>query len=379
VTGMTGSGKPGRPRVPAGGRTIWMEDHRVNITNPKRLAAVALVAAFAVGACGGGGSSSAPSDGGTATGAPASVAADLSGSVIVSGSSTVEPISALIAEMFAEQAPNVAVEVTGPGTSDGFERFCAGETDISDASRSVRQEEIDACTAAGIEMIELKVAIDGLSIITSVNNPAVTCLSFADLYGLLGPESQGFDSWADAQAIATELGSTTTLPDAPLVVTAPGEESGTFGSFVEIVIEEFNEDRGQDATTRPDYTASANDNVIVEGIAGTDTSLGWVGYAFAEENVDRVKLLEVDGGNGCVAPTPATIADNTYPISRDLFIYVNKARAAENPAVAAYVDYYLADGTLDTALQTVPYVPLAPEALAESQAAWAAQTVKTAE
>jgi phosphate transport system substrate-binding protein len=300
---------------------------------------------------------------------------DLSGQVIVSGSSTVEPISALIAEMFAEQAPGVAVEVTGPGTSDGFERFCAGETDISDASRRVKQEEIDACAAAGIEMVELKVAIDGLSIITSVANEAATCLSFADLYALLGPESQGFDSWADAQALATELGSSTTFLDVPLVVTAPGEESGTFGSFVEIVIEEFNEDRGQEATTRPDYTASANDNVIIEGIAGTDTSLGWVGYAFAEENIDRVKLLEVDGGDGCIAPTPETIATNTYPISRDLYIYVNSAKAAENPAVAAYVDYYMAEGTIATALETVPYVPLAADALAASQAAWAAKTI----
>jgi len=348
----------------------------VTITTPKRLGALALVAAFAIGACSGSAASSAPASGAPASEAPMSEApTDLSGQVIVSGSSTVEPISALIAEMFAEQAPGVAVEVTGPGTSDGFERFCAGETDISDASRRVKQEEIDACAAAGIEMVELKVAIDGLSIITSVANEAATCLSFADLYALLGPESQGFDSWADAQALATELGSSTTFLDVPLVVTAPGEESGTFGSFVEIVIEEFNEDRGQEATTRPDYTASANDNVIIEGIAGTDTSLGWVGYAFAEENIDRVKLLEVDGGDGCIAPTPETIATNTYPISRDLYIYVNSAKAAENPAVAAYVDYYMAEGTIATALETVPYVPLAADALAASQAAWAAKTI----
>jgi phosphate transport system substrate-binding protein len=345
----------------------------VTITNPKRLGALVLVAAFAIGACGGG--TSAPTDGGAA---PTDGGEALTGQVIISGSSTVEPVSALVAEFFNEDVSgDVAIEVTGPGTSDGFERFCAGETDISNASRQVRQEEIDECTAGGVEMIELKVAIDGLSIITAAANDAVTCLSFADLYALLGPESQGFDDWSDAQELATELGSTTTLPSAPLVVTAPGEESGTFGSFVEIVIEEFNEDRGQDATTRPDYTASANDNVIIEGIAGNATSLGWVGYAFAEENVDRVKLLEVDGGDGCIAPTPETIADNSYPISRDLFIYVNVAKAEENPAVAAYVDFYLSDGLIDSVLETVPYVPLAPEALAESQAAWEARTVLT--
>jgi phosphate transport system substrate-binding protein len=334
------------------------------MTHPRRLGALALLATIALAACGG----SAP-----ATNAPA----DLSGQVIISGSSTVEPVSALIAETFNEEiSSNVAIEVTGPGTSDGFERFCNGETDISDASRRVKQEEIADCTANGVDMIELKVAIDGLSIITAADNDAISCLTFADLYALLGPESTGFDSWADAQALTAELGSPTTFPDAPLVVTAPGEESGTFGSFVEIVIEAFNEDRGQEATTRPDYTASANDNVIIEGIAGTTTSLGWVGYAFAEENVDRVKLLEIDSGeSGCIAPTPETIADNSYPISRDLFIYVNAAKAESNPAVAAYVDYYMADGTIATALETVPYVPLAAEALAESQSTWADRTV----
>jgi phosphate transport system substrate-binding protein len=338
----------------------------MTMTHPRRLGALALLATIALAACGGRGNT-------PATGAPD----DLSGQVIISGSSTVEPVSALIAEMFNEEVSgNVAIEVTGPGTSDGFERFCNGETDISDASRRVKQEEIDDCTANGVEMIELKVAIDGLSIITAAGNDAVSCLTFADLYALLGPESTGFDSWADAQSLAAELGSSTTFPDAPLVVTAPGEESGTFGSFVEIVIEAFNEDRGQEATTRPDYTASANDNVIIEGIAGTTSSLGWVGYAFAEENIDRVKLLEVDDGeSGCIAPTPETIADTSYPISRDLFIYVNTARAESNPAVAAYVDYYMAEGTIATALETVPYVPLTTEALAESQSTWAERTV----
>lgn len=347
----------------------------MSTTTARRLGALALATSFAVAACSGG-STAAPTSGGNPSD-PAESMEPLSGTVIISGSSTVEPISALIAELFNEEvSADVAIEVTGPGTSDGFERFCAGETDISDASRSIRESEIDACADAGIEIIELKVAIDGLSIITAAANDQVECLTFADLYALLGPESQGFDTWSDAQALATELGSSTQFPDAPLVVTAPGEESGTWGSFVEIVIEEFNEDRGQDATTRPDYTASANDNVIIEGIAGTTTSLGWVGYAFAEENQDRVKLLAVDNGeSGCLAPTPDNIASNEYPISRDLWIYVNKAKADENPAVAAYVDYYMADGTIATALETVPYVPLDEASLAESQDRWANRTL----
>ena len=159
------------------------------------------------------------------------------------------------------------------------------------------------------------------------------------------------------------------------MITGPGEESGTFDSFVELVIAGFAEERGQDETTRPDYTASANDNAIIEGISGSATSLGWVGFAFAEENLDKVKLINVaEEANGtCVEPTPETIASNEYPIARDLFIYVNKAKAEENAAVAAYVDFYVADGTIAKVLETVPYVNLTPEALAESRAAWEAR------
>jgi phosphate transport system substrate-binding protein len=353
----------------------------VTIKDPKRLGALALAAAFAIAACSGGGATASPAAGESTSAseaAPSDAMEPVSGSIVISGSSTVEPITALVAELFNERVSgDVSIDVTGPGTSDGFERFCAGETDISDASRSIRDSEIEECAGNGItEIIELKVAIDGLSIISSTQNADVACLTFADLYSLLGPESQGFDSWSDAQALAAELGSSTQFPDAPLVVTAPGEESGTFGSFVEIVIESFNEDRGQDATTRPDYTASANDNVIIEGIAGTPTSLGWVGYAFAKENEDRVKLLEVDDGeSGCIAPTPDTIADNSYPISRDLWIYVNKAKADANPAVKAFVDFYLSDGLVSEVLEEVPYVPLAPDVLGETQQRWADQTV----
>ena len=139
------------------------------------------------------------------------------GEIIVSGSSTVEPISTGVAEAFAAMNPDFNFEVTGPGTGDGFKRFCAGETDISDASRKIKDEEAKLCADAGIEYVELKVAIDGMSVLTSVNNTAVACLSFADLYALIGPESTGFAKWSDAAALAKELGSNTTLPDADLV------------------------------------------------------------------------------------------------------------------------------------------------------------------
>ena len=142
------------------------------------------------------------------------------------------------------------------------------------------------------------------------------------------------------------------------MVTAPGEESGTYDSFVEIVLEDIADERGQDAVSRPDYTASANDNVIIEGISGSDTSLGWVGYAFFLANQDKVKAVAVDGGEGCVSPTPETIADGTYPIARPLFIYVNKAKAESNAALEDYIDFYLSDDGLGS-IDQAGYVRLA--------------------
>ena len=297
-----------------------------------------------------------------------------SGSVVISGSSTVEPISSIVAEDFAAANDGFDYSVDGPGTGDGFALFCGGETDISDASRPISEEEIAACEDAGISYVELKVAIDGISVLTSPANDDVSCLSFGDLYALLGPESQGFDNWTAANDLAAEIGdefgaSNAPFPDAPLEVTAPGEESGTYDSFLEIVFDDIAEARGTDAVARADYTASGDDNVIIEGIAGSDTSLGWVGFAFYEENAGTVKALEVDGGDGCVTPTAETIASNEYPISRDLFIYVNAGRAAENETLAGFVDYYLSDEGI-AAVEEAGYVPLTTEALDETRAAW---------
>jgi phosphate transport system substrate-binding protein len=294
--------------------------------------------------------------------------------VLVSGSSTVEPISSLVAEDFAAQTDGFEYEVDGPGTGDGFALFCEGEIDISDASRPISEEEIAACEENGIPWVELKVAVDGISVLTSTANDAVSCLSFGDLYALLGPESQGFDTWNAADELAAELdgefgASNGPFPDAPLEVTAPGEESGTYDSFLEIVFGDIAEAREQDEVARPDYTASADDNVIIEGISGADTSLGWVGFAFYEENAETVRALEVDGGDGCVAPTAETIASNEYPISRDLFIYVNTDRADANPSVTDYVDFYLSDEGI-ALVEEAGYVSLTTEALEETRAAW---------
>jgi phosphate transport system substrate-binding protein len=201
------------------------------------------------------------------------------------------------------------------------------------------------------------------------------CLSFADIYAIVGPESEDVATWADAATIAGELGSSTEFPDLPISITAPGEESGTFDSFVELVLADTIEARGQpeDATTRlSQYQSSSNDNAIIDGIANSAGSFGWVGFAFYEENLDRVRAFTIaaEPDGTCVEPTAETIASTEYPISRDLYIYVNAAKAAANPAVVAYVDYYLAEGTIAGVLETVPYVPLTAEALAESQSTW---------
>ncbi len=314
--------------------------------------------------------------GGQEVGSGAAAGGDTTaGTVDVSGSSTVAPISTRVAELFSAVNPNVVVNVDGPGTGDGFALFCEGATDISDASRPIKAEELETCEANGVELIELKVAIDGLSVITSEANDALECLTFADLYALVGPESQGIDSWDEAEPLAAELGSSTDLPDAPLVVSAPGEESGTYDSFVEIVIEELNEERGTEAQTRPDYQSSADDNVIIQGVTGSNSSLGWVGYAFAHD-AQGVKSFEIDGGDGCVAPTDATIASGEYPIARDLYIYVNAAEAEANPAIAEYVDFYLSDDGI-AAVPAVGYVALADDALEATRSVWTAREVGT--
>ena len=297
------------------------------------------------------------------------------GEVFVTGSSTVEPISVRVAELAAEMSGGaLAVSVEGPGTGDGFKKFCAGEADISDASRKIKDEEAATCAEAGIEYVEIEVAIDGLTVATSPNNDAVTCLDFPALYALVGPESEGFSNWSDAQALATELGSTVTLPDADLTITGPGPESGTYDTFVEFVIAKIAKERETEDTTRTDYTQSPNDNVIVDGIEGSDSSLGWVGYAFYSAEADKMKAIEIDKGDGCVAPTEETIADGSYPLSRSLYIYVSKTSLAENPAVASYVSLYLSDEGL-AMVADAGYVDLPADRIAASRSTWEAALV----
>ncbi len=294
---------------------------------------------------------------------------------MVSGSSTVEPISIAVAEEYSEKWPEVSVSVDGPGTGDGFELFCDGLTDINDASSKIKDEQIEACEAGGVEFIELQIANDGIAVLTNLENDAIDCVTFADLYALTGPESQGIDRWDDAEPLAAEIGEASTLPDAPLDIIGPGEESGTFASFVELVIEDLAEERGTEPTTRPDYQASGDDNVILQGVQGSPTGLGWVGFAFASI-ADGVRTLAVDGGDGCVEPTAETIADGSYPISRPLFIYVNAERAATSAALTDYVDAYLYE-SIDS-VSEVGFVDLSAEDLAATRQRWETRTTGAA-
>ena len=296
------------------------------------------------------------------------------GDVFVSGSSTVEPISVRVSELAAELSGDaLKVTVEGPGTGDGFKLFCAGEADVTGASRPIKDEEAALCAEAGVEYVELAVGIDGLTVATNPANTAVECLDIPALYAMIGPESEGFANWSDANDLATELGSKyVPLPEAPLVISGPGEESGTYDSFVEFAIKKLAETREQDVATRADYTSSANDNLIVDGIETSDSSLGWVGYAFFVAEGASMKAIAIENKDGaCVAPTDATIADGSYPFSRKLYIYVNVAKAAENPAVVSYVDLYLSEqGIAEVA--DAGYVAESVETLDESRAAWAA-------
>ncbi len=296
------------------------------------------------------------------------------GDVFVSGSSTVEPISIRVGELAAERSGgSLDVVVEGPGTGDGFKKFCAGESDISDASRPIKDTEAEDCAANGINYVELEVAIDGLSVLTNPNNAAVECLDVPAMYALIGPESEGINNWSGADDLAAEVGSTSgPFPDADLAIFGPGEESGTYDTFVEFAIEGLAEERvGEDSIfTRADYSSSGNDNFIIEGIAGSDTSLGWVGYSFFAANTDTLKAIAVDTGDGCVLPSEETIADGSYGFSRSLYIYVNTDKAAENPALTSYVDLYLSPEGL-AQVADAGYVDLPADRIAATQDAWA--------
>jgi phosphate transport system substrate-binding protein len=335
----------------------------VTITSPKRLGALALVAAFAIGACSGGGGatgapSSAPASTAPESGAPESSAPALSGTVTIDGSSTVFPITAAVAEDFQIANPGVQVPTALSGTGGGFKKFCVGETDINDASRPIKAEDEGeglACTANNIEYVELQVAIDGLTVVVNPANTFATCLTVEELAKIYGPDSPENLTWKDVRA---------DFPADPVNRFMPGADSGTFDYFTEVINGEV------DASTSFGQQ-SEDDNVLVTGVAGDVNAISYFGYAYYVENTDKLKAVQVDGGSGCVEPTEATINDNSYaPLSRPLFIYPDVGKAKTRPELKAFVDYYLEN--TNTLSAEVGYVALPDDLLQKEKDEWAA-------
>ena len=253
----------------------------------------------------------------------------LSGAVRIDGSSTVFPVTEAVAEEFQKLHRQVQVTVGISGTGGGFQKFCNKETDISDASRPISASERDACQKNGRDYIELPVAYDGLSVIVNPQNTWVTSMTTADLKKIWEPDAQGkVTRWSQVRP---------EWPDRPLTLYGPGTDSGTFDYFTEVI-------NGRAKASRGDFTASEDDNVLVQGIAGDANALGYFGYAYYVENKGRLKLVAIDGGRGPVLPTEQTINDGTYaPLSRPIFIYVAKD-AADRREVQEFVKFYLNQG-----------------------------------
>ena len=260
---------------------------------------------------------------------------EVSGTIDVDGSSTVYPITEAMAEEFGRSTGGkVRVTVGMSGTGGGFKRFCTGETQLSNASRPIKEEEKAQCAAAGVEYLELPVAIDGLAVVVNPQNTAVTCLTVDELKRLWEPGST-VNTWAQLRP---------GLPNEPIKLYGPGTNSGTFDYFTEVVV-------GKADASRGDYSASEDDNVLVQGVAGDRNALGYFGYAYYQENRDKLKAVQVDGGAGCVAPSPETVIGGQYqPLSRPLFIYVNRG-ALTRPEVTAFLRFYI-----DKAPELVPAV-----------------------
>jgi phosphate transport system substrate-binding protein len=264
----------------------------------------------------------------------------LSGAINADGSSTVFPVTQAIAEEFSAVNDGVDVSVGTSGTGGGFEKFCAGETDISDASRPIDDaDEVPVCQQNGVEYVEIQVAIDGLSVMVNPENTFAECLTTEELAAVWGPDST-INNWKDVRA---------GFPDQPLTLYGAGTDSGTFDYFTDVI-------NGEEGASRSDYTASEDDNVLVQGIAGDPNALGYFGYAYFEQNADKLKVLGVDSGSGCVTPNPETVASGEYtPLSRPLFIYVAK-EASARPEVQAFVDFYLE--TMNQLVPDVGYIPV---------------------
>jgi phosphate transport system substrate-binding protein len=290
----------------------------------KKWIAVACTSALlglGVAACGDDDNDSGSSDTG------GSGASGLSGSITLDGSSTVQPFAEAAAELFNEDNPDVEITVGAAGTSGGFEKFCAGETDISDASRPIEPEEVDACDKGGVSYDEIQVANDGISVVT---NPAleISCLSTDQLKQLWEKDSK-VTNYSD---LGNDADTGDAIQDADVSLYGPGTDSGTFDFFTENI-------NGEEGNSREDYQPSEDDNVLVQGVSGDENGLGYFGFSYYEQNQDTLNLVSVDDGKGCVAPSPETIQSGEYtPLSRPLFMYPS-ADAIAKPEVAGFMQF----------------------------------------
>ena len=302
----------------------------------------AFVLAITAAACGSDDESSSASGGGE----------DLSGSIRIDGSSTVAPLTSAVAEQFMAENSSVRVTVGTSGTGGGFEKFCAGETDISDASRAIEPEEVEACKKGGISYEEVHVATDALTVMINNENP-VACLTVDQLSDVWGPDSK-LSNWSEIPGLKEEF-------DEELALFGPGTDSGTFDYFTESI-------NGEEGATRKDYNnVGEDDNATVKGVEGSPGGMGYAGYSFYQENEGNLKALEVDNGEGCVPPSVETAQDGSYaPLSRPLFMYPSAA-ALKKPEVKAFITYYLEN--VNSVAESLGFVPLTEEQLEESEAA----------
>ena len=317
----------------------------MNRTRTAALAALAISSALVLAACGGGSSSDSGASGDS----------NLSGAVRIDGSSTVYPLTALAAEDFMAANPGVQVTVGSSGTGGGFEKFCRGETDANDASRSIKDEEAAACEAAGIQYAGLQVAVDAITIVVNKENTWATCLTVEELGAIWAPGST-VNNWNQVRP---------DFPDVPLALFGAGTDSGTFDYFTDAI-------NGEEGASRTDYTPTEDDNVTVQGVSGSEGGLGYFGFTYYEENADKLTAVQIDSGAGCVAPSVETAQDGTYtPLARPLFIYPSK-QALAKPEVKAFFDYYVANDS--TIAADALFIPLNEEQKAKLQSDYAALT-----
>ena len=303
--------------------------------------AVAGVAALVLAACGEGNDPQTTSDDEGST-------EELTGEVVIDGSSTVFPLTSAAAELFMEENPGVNVSVGQSGTGGGFEKFCDGQTDLSDASRAIEDDEIALCEEAGITFDEFSVANDALTVVVNADNDWATCLTVEQLNAIWAPGST-VNNWNQVDP---------SFPDQELVLAGPGTDSGTFDYFTDAV-------NGEEGASRTDYQASEDDNVIVQAVQGSPGAMGYFGFSYFEENQETLKALEIDGGSGCVTPSSDTVQDGSYsPLGRQLFIYPS-AEALERPEVEEFVRFYVEN--VDAIVEAAAFIGLNDEQKTELQ------------